>query len=49
MAYFNETGNGANILNTTDIVANSISLIGPDGTLQTFTGSSNGIGRSIRG
>ena len=27
-----------------DIVTNSISLIGPDGTLQTFSGSANGIG-----
>jgi hypothetical protein len=44
MTYFNKAGNGANILNTTDIVANSISLIAPDGTLQKFTGSSNGIG-----
>ena len=35
MTYFNKQGNGANILNTTDIVANSISLIAPDGTLQT--------------
>jgi hypothetical protein len=32
------------MLNTADIVANSISLIGPDGTLQTFSGSVNGIG-----
>ena len=44
MAYFNKQGNGATILNTNDIVANSISLIGPDGSLQTFSGSSNGIG-----
>ena len=27
MSYFNKQGNGANILNTTDIVANSISII----------------------
>ena len=27
MAYFNKQGNGANTLNTTDIVAHSISVI----------------------
>ena len=27
MSYFNKQGNGANTLNTTDIVANSISVI----------------------
>ena len=45
MAYFHNKrkGNGSNIFNTTDIVAHSISLISPDGSLQRFTGTTTGV------
>ena len=40
----NRVGNGASMTNRIDIVANSICLVAPDGSLQPFSGSANGIG-----
>ena len=37
MSFWNRVGNGASMSNSVDIVANSISLIQPDGSLQTLT------------
>ena len=44
MSFLNKQGSGANMTGSLDIVANSLSLIGPNGSLQTFTGSATGIG-----
>ena len=44
MAFLNKFGNGASMTNSIDVVCNSISLIGPDGTLTKFTGSASGTG-----
>ena len=37
MSFLNRVGNGASMTNSIDIVAHSISLIQPDGSLQTLT------------
>ena len=50
MSFINKQGSGANMTGSLDIVANSISIINPDGTLQTvsannptFTGTITGV------
>ena len=37
MSFLNRVGNGASMTNSIDIVANSISIINPDGSLQSLT------------
>ena len=43
MSFLNKQGSGANMTGSLDIVANSLSLITPDGSLQRFTGTATGI------
>jgi hypothetical protein len=50
MAFLNRLGSGANMTGSLDIVANSISVINPDGSLQSvsannpvFTGTITGV------